>query len=130
MIPTEEEEQTALFSWAKLAEGRFPVLALMHHVPNGGKRSKSEAARFHAAGVKAGVSDIFLPSARRGFHGLYIEMKALNGKPSEEQRKFAAAVRAEGFLCVFCYGEEEARTVITAYLTGAGTPWEGMDDDR
>lgn len=118
MIPTEEEEQTALFSWAKLAEARFPVLRLMHHIPNGGKRSKSEAARFRAAGVKAGVSDVFLPCARGGYHGLYIEMKALDGRPSAEQKKFAEGVRSEGYLAVLCYGAEQAEKTIVDYLTG------------
>lgn len=62
----------------------------MYHVPNGGKRSKSEAARFRAMGVKAGVPDIFLPAGiqkldsvdrgqytiiRTKYNGLYIELK-------------------------------------------------------
>ena len=118
MIPTEEEEQTALISWAKLSEGRFPVLSLLYHIPNGGKRSKSEAARFRAMGVKAGVSDLFLPCARGGYHGLYVEMKALDGRPSAEQVKFAEAVRQEGYKCVFCYGAEEAEREIVRYLSG------------
>lgn len=123
MIPTEEEEQIALFSWAALAESRFPVLRLMHHIPNGGKRSKREAARFRAAGVKAGVSDVFLPCARGGYHGLYIELKALDGKPSAEQERFAEGVRAEGFVCAFCYGAEAAEKVILDYLS-MGKPVE------
>ena len=35
-IPTEAEEQIALFEWARLQTGRFPELALLYHVPNGG----------------------------------------------------------------------------------------------
>ena len=120
MIPTEEEEQTALFSWAALMEARFPVLRLFHHIPNGGKRSKREAARFKAAGVKPGVSDLFLPCARGAFHGLYIELKALDGRPSEAQVEFAEGVREEGCLCVFCYGAEEAEKVILDDLTRGG----------
>ena len=120
MIPTEEEEQTALFSWAALMEGRYPVLRLLHHIPNGGKRSKREAARFKAAGVKRGVSDLFLPCARGGYHGLYIELKALDGKPSAEQKAFAEAVRSEGFVCAFCWGAEEAEAVILDYLKQGG----------
>lgn len=116
MIPTEEEEQIAVFSWAALMENRYPVLGLMHHIPNGGKRSKKEGARFRAAGVKPGVSDIFLPCARGGYHGLYIELKALDGRPSDAQERFAEAVRSEGFVCAFCYGAEEAEAVILAYL--------------
>ena len=44
-IPTEAEEQIALFEWARLQTGRFPELALLYHVPNGGSRNKIEAAR-------------------------------------------------------------------------------------
>lgn len=118
MIPTEDEEQTALFSWAAIMEARYPILRWMHHIPNGGKRSKSEAVRFRAMGVRAGVSDVFLPCSRGGWHGLYIEMKALDGRPSAEQIAFSEAVRAEGYLCVFCYGAEEAEEIITRYLGG------------
>ena len=57
-IPTEDEEQITVFEWAELNLRLYPVLALMYHVPNGGKRSKSEAARFKAMGVKSGVSAI------------------------------------------------------------------------
>ena len=86
--PTEDVEQICLFRWATAQQGKYPELALMYHVPNGGKRSKSEAARFRAMGVKAGVPDIFLPvgilkldSVDRGqytnirtkYNGLYIE---------------------------------------------------------
>lgn len=54
-IPTEAEEQIALFEWARLQTGRFPELALLYHVPNGGSRNKIEAARLRAQGVKSGV---------------------------------------------------------------------------
>ena len=47
--PCEEIEQTCLFRWAALESGAHPELALLHAIPNGGKRSKSEAARMRAA---------------------------------------------------------------------------------
>lgn len=59
-IPTEAEEQIALFEWARLQTGRFPELALLYHVPNGGSRNKIEAARLRAQGVKSGVPDLCL----------------------------------------------------------------------
>ena len=116
LIPTEEEEQTVLFSWAALMEGRLPGLKWMHHIPNGGKRNKAEAARFKAAGVRAGVSDVFLPCPRGVYHGLYIEMKAKDGRPTEEQEKFIADMRARGYRAEVCYGAEEAERVILAYM--------------
>ena len=39
-VPTEDEEQIAVMSWAALMEGRYPELRLLHHIPNGGKRGK------------------------------------------------------------------------------------------
>lgn len=74
-VPTESVEQQCLFRWAAFQSGRFPELALLYHVPNGGSRKKAEAGRFRAEGVKAGVPDLCLPVARGGFHGLYIELK-------------------------------------------------------
>ena len=37
-IPTESQEQIALFQWAKSVQGKYPELRLLHHIPNGGKR--------------------------------------------------------------------------------------------
>ena len=65
-VPTESVEQQCLFRWAAFQSGRFPELALLYHVPNGGSRKKAEAGRFRAEGVKAGVPDLCLPVARGG----------------------------------------------------------------
>jgi len=43
------------------------------------------AQKLKKEGVKRGIPDIFLPCARGGSHGLFIEMKARDGKVSEEQ---------------------------------------------
>ena len=50
--PTEGVEQATLFSWASMRTYWYPELALMFHIPNGGKRSKAEAGRFRAEGEK------------------------------------------------------------------------------
>lgn len=118
-IPTEDTEQAHIFEWAAWASGKYPELDLMHHIPNGGKRSKSEAARFKAQGVKAGVPDIFLPCARGGYHGLYIELKRTKGgKISTAQKEWIDALRGQGYKVIVCYGFDEAREVIISYLEG------------
>lgn len=116
VIPTEDQEQIALFEWANLLSGRYPELELMYHIPNGGKRSKSEATRFKAMGVKAGVSDICLPVARGKYHGLYIELKALDGRPSQKQKAFIEKIKLGGYLGVFAYGADDAIKIIEKYL--------------
>lgn len=72
-VPTESVEQQCLFRWAAFQSGRFPELALLYHVPNGGSRKKAEAGRFRAEGVKAGVPDLCLPVAR-AFGDMFAEM--------------------------------------------------------
>lgn len=117
--PTEEVEQIQLFEWARWASGKYPELEDMHHIPNGGGRSKSEAGRLKAMGVKKGVPDIFLPCARSGYHGMYIELKRLHGGRVEpEQRGFLERRSAAGYYCVVCRGMEAAREEIVRYLEG------------
>lgn len=117
--PEEDVEQIALFRWAAYNQGRWPELKLMFHIPNGGKRSKAEAVRFKELGVKAGVSDVFLPVARGGCHGLWIEMKRLrSGRPSKEQLEWIEAMTAQGYAATVCHGWEQAVKAIEEYMRG------------
>lgn len=126
---TEEEEQITLFSWAALNEGRHPELRWMYAIPNGGLRSKTEAARMKKAGVKKGVSDIFLPAARGKYHGLYIELKKLcGGRASKEQIKFIEAVRKEGYYADVKCGWVAAAKLIVDYLERGIQDHEEMPD--
>ena len=114
---TESQEQQLLFEWAALSAGRWPELALMYHIPNGGSRSKAEAGRFRAEGVKAGVPDICLPAARGGYHGLYIELKRVKGgRVSPAQQGWIAALRDQGYCACVCKGWDDAAHVIKKYL--------------
>lgn len=119
MIPTESQEQQMLFQWATYQRGKYPELALMYHVPNGGHRNKAEAGRFKAEGVKAGVPDICLPVARGRYHGLYIELKRQRGgKVSDYQKEWVQALGEQDYLVHICKGWEAAAKVITEYLEG------------
>lgn len=116
LYPTEEEEQTVVMHWAAMAVGRWPELRLLFHIPNGGKRSKSEAVRFRAAGVRSGVPDLFLPCSRGGFHGLWIEMKAIGGRVSREQEQWRKELMEQGYMSVVCYGASAAIETIEKYM--------------
>lgn len=117
MTYTEEQEQAAVFQWARLRSGRWPELQLMYHVPNGGYRTTREAMILKGQGVRAGVPDICLPVARHGYHGLYIEMKSAKGKVSPAQREWLKNLNDQGYKAVVCYGREEAVQTLTDYMT-------------
>lgn len=108
----ESQEQAAYFEWAAY----IPDLRWAHAIPNGGKRDKKEAANLKRQGVKPGVSDIFLPLPRGKYHGLYIELKTKDGRPSTEQKEFISYVRKNGYAACVCYGTEEAITATKQYL--------------
>lgn len=114
--PTESQQQIWLFEWAYTLSTRYPELDLMYHVPNGGLRSKATAGRLKAEGVKPGVPDVVLPVARKGFNGLYIEMKAAKGKLSDPQKKWIEALKKQGYYVMVCYSFNEAADVISDYL--------------
>lgn len=140
---TESGEQKALFAWAAMACYRgflaadddasymvkghaaqygdwrkVPELKWLHAIPNGGKRDAITAARMKAEGSRAGVYDIFLPVARQGCHGLYIELKPLKaGRESDEQKEFGAFVMQQGFHAEVKRGWRTAADLIQKYLT-------------
>lgn len=117
IIPTEHQEQAALFEWAAFQECVWPELRLLHAIPNGGKRDKVTAARLKAEGVKPGVPDVCLPVPRGEKHGLYIEMKRRRGGTvSADQLKWLENLMRQGYECHVCRGCEEARMTIMEYL--------------
>ncbi len=87
---TEMGQQIALFAWAAQHSLIIPELKLLFSIPNGGLRDKITASRLKAAGVRAGVPDIFWPVAINDewghfYHGLFIEMKTATNKTTEPQ---------------------------------------------
>ena len=103
--------------WAKIHAARLPELRMLFAIPNGGSRHMLEAVALKRSGVKSGVPDLCLPVPRRGFTGLWIELKAKRGRVSEEQAQWAKALNAEGALAVVCDGHEAAQERIEWYLS-------------
>lgn len=116
----EHQEQSLLFQWAELATGRVPELKLLFAIPNFagrlGKATARHGARLKAEGRKKGVPDVFLPVARGPYHGIFLELKAGDGKPSAEQKAWLTALREEGYRAEVAVGWEAAAAAIEQYL--------------
>jgi hypothetical protein len=121
---TESGQQRAVFAWAALNRSKWPELRWLHHIPNGGGRGESEqtakirGGNLKAEGVRPGVFDICLPTARGGYFGLYIEMKR-PGKikdTSDEQDEFGEHLSANGYAWRVCDTWKMAVETITEYL--------------
>ncbi len=112
----EAAEQEVLIQWCEWRQVKYPELKLIYHIPNGGSRNKIEAVNLKKQGVKAGVPDLCLPVARKGFHGLYIEMKYGKNRITKYQKEWLEDLKKQGYFVAVCYGAYEAEQVITEYL--------------
>jgi hypothetical protein len=125
-VPSEHEEQCALFAWARLMEARHPELAGLHAIPNAGgysggfKRNVVRVKEMLREGVKPGYPDVGLDVARGGYHGLRIEMKRTEGSStSEDQKGWHLWLTDQSYYVAVCEGSEAAQTVLLWYLDGA-----------
>lgn len=123
VAPLEKHEQRMLFSWADVH--RDPRVRLLYAIPNAGGYTggfKKNAARVISGareGSRKGFPDIGLPVAARKCHGLFIELKRLDAKPSDtskDQLAWHEALTEQGFQTEICRGWEEAAGTIEAYL--------------
>ena len=119
---SENQHQMTVIKWGQQASvrGKYPELKLLFHVPNERICSPQQGRMMKLLGVRSGVPDLCLPIPRGGYHGLWIEMKAEGGKPTENQRWWGSQLAAQGYRWEVCIGWEAAAQVLEEYL-GGGT---------
>lgn len=103
----EARQQAAVVEWCRWVRPDVIVF----HVPNGGLRSKPEAARLKWMGVLAGVLDLvlILPDGRSA----YWECKTPVGRLSDDQKKFIAHLERMGHSWGTVRTIEDARAELT-----------------
>ena len=109
------EEQHTQAAVVRFLRSALAEPSHFHHVPNGGARSKVEAAILKGQGVVAGTPDIFLfaPGVV-----VAIEMKSEGGRTSPAQREVMEKLRQCGVHTAICRSVDD---VIEA-LNEAGVP--------
>lgn len=118
---TEHDEQVQVINWCFDHTREYPELDLIFAIPNGamlggGRIGAIRANALKAEGMRPGVCDLFLPSPRGDYHGMFIEMKTEIGKLSPNQEEFIAQVKEQGYYTAVCYGASEAIEQLKSYL--------------
>lgn len=118
---SEHDEQAAVINWAFDNMAEYPELDLLHAIPNGamlggGRIGAMRMNYLKAEGLRPGVCDLFLPVARGGYFGLYIEMKTDTGTLSENQKEFIRAVQEQGFMALTARGRWVAIEALEKYM--------------
>lgn len=112
-VPKERDVQRALFEWADASA--HPALDLLYAVPNGQMRPGSAPE----PGLRSGVPDVCLPVGCGKYSALYLELKRLNGVPSDvtdAQDRWLTSLCEAGNAGVVAYGYDSAVRVISNYL--------------
>lgn len=89
---------------------------LLFHIPNQSATDVKYRANNKRMGVRAGTPDYMLAVPQGQYHGAFIEMKAPDGRVSDEQKAIGQALAAQGYKVTICYSTDEARQAIEAYL--------------
>jgi hypothetical protein len=89
---------------------------ILHHSPNGGRRTKFEGALFKRLGCRAGFPDLILLFGNDDYNGLLIELKTDKGVQSKSQKAFEKKVKLTKYKYVICRSLTEFITEITNYI--------------
>ena len=109
--PTEDEVQETVVAFCDLLH------IVCVHIPNESKRSKAYGAKMKRMGLQKGFPDLFIPMARQGFHGLFIELKRDKlAHPTKEQLEWIGFLNKEGYYAVVSYGVDAAIEEIKKYM--------------
>lgn len=110
-------QQSAVIRFARSHGKRYPGVELLHSIPNGGNKTERQGARAKQEGLLAGVPDLFLPVARLGYHGLYLELKKKSGgRLSEIQKVRILELQANGYHVEVCLGAVQAINALKDYF--------------
>lgn len=124
-MASEHDHQVTFFDWCELmSRTEFPELKYAFAIPNGGHRHISVAKKLKAEGVKAGVPDIFIPVAKNGYHGLFIEMKREDGKIQPNQEVWINDLAVQGYFTYICHSCDEAKDLVRYYFGKGPAPVE------
>lgn len=112
----EHDLQVAVVTRSLALAEKHPSILLIHAIPNGGWRGAKTGASLKAEGVIPGIPDLFLPVARCGFHGLYLELKKRGGKVKDDQWEVMEALHAEGYFVRITNHLQTALSILENYL--------------
>jgi len=114
---SESKLQKSCVKWFKLQYPKEIILA----IPNAGKRSVTLGKHFKAEGLLPGAPDLFIASANKIYHGLFIEMKTEKTGLSENQKKLHPKISEQGYKIEVAHSFDEFKAFIDDYFSSKAT---------
>lgn len=84
--------------------------------PAGIKMTIGQAVKMKRMGYRSGTPDLMIFEPRDRFHGLFVEVKTLDGSAQDNQKELCQRLNGKGYLAVICKGYDQAQKTIKDYL--------------
>jgi hypothetical protein len=114
----EAELQESLVAWAR---AKYPVFSILFFAVNNNCASPRAGAIAKRMGTLKGVSDLICAYGNGKHIGFALELKIPPNKPTEEQRRFLAALEAQGWAIAAIYSLEQGIEFIDSYMACAAS---------
>ncbi|HCU07170.1 MAG TPA: hypothetical protein DIC42_06315 [Holosporales bacterium] len=108
----ESEIQTRVVQFIRT----FYPNTLIFAIPNGAHTTAKNRVRLSKEGLLAGVPDLAIMEPRKGFHGLFIELKTDDGVVSAAQNDVMKQLHQRNYLCYVARHHDSAIKIIEDYL--------------
>lgn len=110
----EDDMQASFVQWFRL---QYKTRIIMS-IPNAAKRSLWLARLMRKTGLLKGALDLFIPEPVLSTPGLWLEFKVKPNKPTDDQERFIAAMKARGYSVVVCHSFDQAKDAVKNYFDG------------
>ena len=108
----EDKLQAECVKWFRYQYPRHVLFA----IPNGGNRNAATGAMLKKTGTLAGVADLFLMHASKGWNGLFVEMKVGKNQLTKTQIQFAFSALNANYKHTVCRSFDEFMRTIDEYI--------------
>jgi hypothetical protein len=102
--------------WRQMFRPDSDAYYLLYKVHNEGKKTKRQAVKDKSLGILSGAADLNVDIAKHGYHGLRVELKAVSGRQSSNQKRFEQALTKNGYLYRVVRSLDEFKELINWYL--------------
>ena len=109
---SEERLQSEVIKYIKLQYPKVRYCASLGGIYTGPR----QAIKAKRTGYSRGFPDLQLTEARKGFHGLFIEIKTHKGRATEVQKEWIEDLQERGYKAEICKGIGPILDLIDWYL--------------
>lgn len=85
-------------------------------IPNGAATTAKNRLYLYSEGLLSGFPDLIIAEAKKGFNGLFIEMKTFKGIESDNQKIIRERLINKGYLVYIARSADNAIKLIKDYL--------------